>query len=232
MHPLSARLGNKGEKPRTAPVGDEAVLVEFGRTIDRDTHRRVQALVSTLAARADADWLRGVVPAYSSVLVHYDPERVDYAKLEGMLLTCAVEIGCGAASAFGTGRLVEIPVHYGGEHGPDLEWVAEHVGMTQQEVIESHSAPTYVVYMLGFSPGFCYLGDLPAELSVPRRRTPRLGLPAGAVAIGGRQTGIYSLDGSPGGWRWIGRTPLKLWDPDRNPPFLLKAGDRVRFVPI
>jgi len=123
-------------------------------------------------------------------------------------------------------------VRYGGRDGPDLGWVAERVGMSADEVIAAHSAPTYVVYMLGFMPGFCYLGDLPERLAVERLPTPRLALPAGAVAIGGRQTGVYSLDNSPGGWRWIGRTPVRMWDPRRERPFLVAPGDEVQFVPV
>lgn len=229
---MGTNPGSRMTYPRVTPAGDEAVLIELGADIQPHTHRRIQELGRILATDEAASWLRELIPAYASILVHYDPGRIGYRRLERVLRRIIRQVMATDSIPRCAPRLQEIPIQYGGNDGPDLNWVADRAGTTPREVVERHCGPTYVVYMLGFTPGFCYLGDLPAELSVPRRRTPRLGLPAGAVAIGGRQTGIYSLDGSPGGWRWIGRTPLKLWDPDRNPPFLLKAGDRVRFVPI
>lgn len=214
--------------PRVVPAGDEAVLVEFGQEIRRDLNRRVRALAHALMAPEGPPWVREVVPAYATLLVYYDPDRVGYGTVHDTLLARATE---GVEVDLPPPRRVEIPVRYGGDDGPDLEWVATRVGLSPEEVIARHSRPLYVVYMLGFLPGFCYLGDLPSELAVERRPTPRLSLPAGAVAIGGRQTGIYSLNNSPGGWRWIGRTSLRLWDPERELPFLVQAGDEVRFVP-
>ncbi len=214
--------------PRIMPAGDEAVLVEFAQEIRRETNLWVRALAHRVMAEKPR-WLREVVPAYASLLVYYDPGEGGYDKVAATLRALA---GDELPGDLPPARQFQIPVRYGGEDGPDLEWVAAKVGMSPDEVIARHSAPLYVVYMLGFLPGFCYLGDLPAELAVERRETPRLSLPAGAVAIGGRQTGIYSLDDSPGGWRWIGRTGVRLWDPRRNPPFLLQAGDEVRFVPV
>ncbi|HLT59078.1 MAG TPA: 5-oxoprolinase subunit PxpB [Limnochordales bacterium] len=213
--------------PRVVPAGDEAVLVVFGQEIRRDVNQRVHALARALMEGGPA-WVREVVPGYVSLLVYYDPDRASFARVHDTLLAWATGE---AGAALPPPRRVEIPVRYGGLDGPDLEWVAAQVGLEPEEVAARHSRPVYVVYMLGFLPGFCYLGDLPPELAVARRATPRLALPAGAVAIGGRQTGIYSLDQSPGGWRWIGRTRLRLWDPRRDPPFLLQAGDEVRFVP-
>ncbi len=215
--------------PKIVPAGDEAVLVEFGRVVSRELNRRVHGLAYMLT-RGRRPWLREVVPAYASLLVYYDPDRVTYQALLEELAECAAQAAADAAR-LPPPRRVEIPVYYGGENGPDLPWVAERVGMSVDQVIAAHSAPTYVVYMLGFMPGFCYLGDLPEALAVERLPTPRLSLPAGAVAIGGRQTGVYSLDNSPGGWRWIGRTPRTMWDPRREQPFLVRAGDEVRFVP-
>ena len=215
--------------PRVVPAGDEAVLVEFGQEIRRDLNLRVRALAHRLTAGHGPRWVLEVVPAYASLLVYYDPDRAGgYEPVRDVLLELAAE---DAKVELPAPRRVEIPVRYGGEDGPDLEWVAQRVGMTPAEVVTVHSQPVYVVYMLGFLPGFCYLGDLPLELAVERRPTPRLALPAGAVAIGGRQTGVYSLDNSPGGWRWIGRTRMRLWDPERDPPFLVQAGDEVQFVP-
>ncbi|MBO8142285.1 MAG: 5-oxoprolinase subunit PxpB [Firmicutes bacterium] len=213
---------------RVVPAGDEAILVEFGRRISRDLFRRVRGLADELSGPARPAWVREVVPAYGSVLVYYDPDRVAFAAATEQLRSLAEEA---AARELPPARPVEVPVRYGGVDGPDLEWVARRTGLSPAEVVELHSRPVYVVYMLGFLPGFCYLGDLPPEIAVERLPTPRLALPAGAVAIGGQQTGIYSLDNSPGGWRWIGRTRLRLWDPRRDPPALLAAGDEVRFIP-
>lgn len=219
-------------KPRIVPAGDEAVLIELGRTINRALNQRVHELARLLNDdESEYTWLREVVPAYGSLLVYYDPDRIGYGQLYDTLVDVVARVQTSAAEAVSGRRRVEIPVYYGGADGPDLQWVAERVGMTPDQVVEIHSEPTYVVYMLGFTPGFCYLGDLPEKLAVERLPTPRLSLPAGAVAIGGCQTGIYSLHDSPGGWRWIGRTPTPLWDPSREPPFLLQSGDEVRFVP-
>lgn len=232
---------------RISPAGDEAVLVEFGDVIDRKVNARVRGLSALLERSAapgvpdgqspvarsspgspPSDWLLETVPAYASLLIRYSPERIDYNELIHTVERLAKQARAADAPP---GRLVEVPVRYGGEDGADLAFVAEHAGLSEADVIAMHSGASYVVYMLGFTPGFCYLGDLPEPLWTPRRETPRLALPAGAVAIGGAQTGIYSLDNSPGGWRWIGRTPLPLWDPDAPNPFALQAGDEVRFVP-
>lgn len=222
---------------RISPAGDEAVLVEFGEVIDREVNGRVRGLAALLERAAWADgaegsssagWLLETVPAYASLLIRYSPEHIRYDELIYLVEGFAKRARAAHAPP---GRLVDVPVRYGGEDGPDLGFVAEHAGLTEADVIAMHSATRYVVYMLGFTPGFCYLGDLAKPLWTPRMDTPRLALPAGAVAIGGAQTGIYSLNNSPGGWRWIGRTPLSLWDPEAPNPFALQAGDEVRFVP-
>lgn len=219
-------------EPRVVAAGDEAVLVELGRFIDRTLNRRVHALARLLTgSTSDYPWLREVVPAYGSLLVYYDPDRIEHDELQRTLMAVVRCIDTEGQQALPGARRIEIPVYYGGDDGPDLPWVAERTGLTVDQVVEAHSAPTYVVYMLGFTPGFCYLGDLPDKLAVERLATPRLALPAGAVAIGGNQTGIYSLDNSPGGWRWIGRTPTPLCDPHGERPFTVQAGDEVRFVP-
>jgi KipI family sensor histidine kinase inhibitor len=232
---------------RVLPAGDRALVVEFGDTIDP----RLAALVRRLAARLAADRPAGLVetvPTYRSLMVHYDPLAADPAALHAAVVRAAEESAAGqaaagppeAAAAHGTGgaaegspgaRLVEIPVRYGGEAGPDLPDVAERTGLTPAEVIRLHAAPTYLVYMLGFLPGFPYLGGLDPRLATPRLATPRLRIPAGSVGIGGEQTGIYPVE-SPGGWAIIGRTHLTLFDPTRAEPCLLAPGDRVRFVPV
>lgn len=172
--------------------------------------------------------LRGVVnlhPAYTSILVEFDPRRVTAEEVED-----AVREGLAQAehAPEPESRLIEIPVRY---DGLDLADVARLTGLTLSEVAERHAAAEYLVYFLGFSPGFAYLGGMPPELAVPRRETPRTHVPAGSVAIGGAQTGVYPVD-SPGGWRIIGHTPLRLFRPDMDPPVLLAMGDRVRFVPV
>lgn len=213
------------------PAGDRALVVEFGDTIDP----AVASQVARLAARVAALRPGGVVetvPTYRSLMVHIDPLAADPLALAATLERLAAEEARetpGGNGASPLGRLVEIPVVYGGEVGPDMAYVAEKTGLAPEEIIALHTAPTYVVYMIGFLPGFPYMGGLDPRLATPRLATPRLKIPAGSVGIGGQQTGVYSLE-SPGGWAVIGRTPLTLFDPMRDEPCLLLAGDRVRFV--
>jgi inhibitor of KinA len=215
--------------PRVLPVGDAAFTVEFGDRVDAALNRRVHALDAYLQ-RHPPEGLVEMVPTYRSLLVIYDPELVPPAKMRSALRALLALSGKDlAADAEGTGRLVEIPVRYGGELGPDLEDVAEHCGLDPVEIVRRHTAPTYLVAMLGFAPGFTYLLGLPEELATPRLSTPRRHVAPGSVGIAGNQTGIYAL-GTPGGWRIIGRTTLKLFDPGRSDPFKVAAGDRVRFV--
>jgi KipI family sensor histidine kinase inhibitor len=206
------------------PLGDSALLVSFGEVIDEETNDRVHALAKAIE-KASFEWLVEVVPAYSSLAVIYDANLVDFEGVKQAIqgLEFSVE-------KF-EGRLVEILVLYGGKYGPDLEFVAEYNGMTPEEVIEIHSKPVYRVYFLGFLPGFAYLGGMDERIATPRLEKPRLKVPAGSVGIAGKQTGIYPLE-SPGGWRLIGRTPLRLFNPSKEPPTLLQPGDRVKFVPI
>jgi KipI family sensor histidine kinase inhibitor len=166
--------------------------------------------------------------------VHYDPVAwATGADAPGAAIAQALgaRVSATADVVVAPGRLVEIPVRYGGADGPDLGEVAAHAGLTESQVVVLHASVEYDVYMVGFSPGFPYLAGLPERLAMPRRATPRVRVPAGSVAIGGLQTGVYPL-ASPGGWRLIGRTPLPLFDPRREPPVLLSLGDRVRFVPV
>lgn len=214
--------------PRFSPAGDSAVLVQFGAAIDARINARVHRLAAGIA---QAGWagFGEAVPAYTSLLVHYDPLALDYheavQRIESFLpFITAEQVESGA-------RLVEIPVVYGGEEGPDLEEVATAHQLSAAEVIRLHSQAEYLVYMIGFTPGFPYLGGLNERIATPRRASPRTLVPAGSVGIAGQQTGIYPL-ASPGGWQIIGRTPLDLFDPRREPPSLLAPGDRVRFVPV
>lgn len=215
------------------PLGDAAVLVRVGDAIDAATHARVRAVLDALG-RAPIAGVREFVPAYAAVAVHYDPEAFaaaadgPYARIAAALEERLAGLEVGAVPP---GRLVEVPVRYGGDVGPDLGEVARHAGLTEDEVVRVHAGAEYAVYMVGFAPGFPYLAGLPERLAMPRRDSPRVAVPAGSVGIGGRQTGIYSLQ-TPGGWRIIGRTPLRLFRPDAEPPTLLQLGDRVRFVPV
>ncbi len=212
---------------RVRPVGDSAVMIEFGDRIDLEINRQVHAL----ARRLGRDPLPGVgeaVPTYCTLLVHYDPARLTYAQVEAWVRD---RMGGSDAAAMSDPRRVEIPTVYGGEYGPDLADVAEHAGMTEAEVIRIHSGAEYPVFMMGFTPGFPYLGGMDERIAAPRLEKPRTLVRAGSVGIAGKQTGVYSVD-SPGGWRLIGYTPRKLFDPTAENPVLLAAGDIVRFVPI
>ncbi len=216
----------EAEAPRVLAVGETAFTVEFGQTISEPLNRRVHALDAVL--RADPPpGLRETVPTYRSLLVVYDPVAVDGDEMAAYLRRIAQAVPDSLAAA--QGRLMEIPVRYGGEDGPDLEAVAAHCGLSPDEVVRRHTGGAYTVAMLGFAPGFAYLLGLPPSLTTPRLATPRLEVPAGSVGIAGAQTGLYALS-TPGGWRLIGRTPLTLFDPNRQPPFTLRAGDRIRFV--
>jgi inhibitor of KinA len=174
------------------------------------------------------------VPAYSTIAVYYDPLACRPATESGTPYTCVRDILqklTPSPEELPPGKLLEVPTCYGGDLGPDLPFVARHCGLSVGEVVDVHTSRTYRVYMLGFSPGFPYLGGLSDRIAVPRRPSPRVSVPAGSVAIAGEQSGIYPIE-SPGGWQLIGRTPLRLFEPDREPPALLRMGDEVRFRSI
>ncbi|MBP1859989.1 5-oxoprolinase subunit PxpB [Rhizobium herbae] len=212
--------------PRIVACGDSALSVELSDRIDEVLNDRVIALAETLTTNP----LRGVeevVPTYRSLMVVYDPSII-----RGAVLTR--ELGKrlrGLEPSDATARRFTIPVVYGGQVGLDLEELAAMKGLTPARLVELHSAAEYRVYMIGFAPGFAYLGGLPDILHTPRLEAPRQRVEAGAIGIGGKQASINSVAG-PSGWRFIGRTPLRLFDPDRVEPFLLRAGDRVRFRPV
>ena len=221
---------------RLFPLGDAAVVLELGQAIAPATHQLIQAFLKVLAQHP-LPGLREVVPAFTTLTVYYDPwvlsqasEALPYEQVASYLQNM-LPAAQAAAAGYAPGPLVEIPVCYGGDFGPDLDLVASHAQLSREEVIAHHAAPEYLVYMVGFAPGFPYLGGLDARLATPRRAQPRPLVPAGAVGIAGAQTGVYSLP-TPGGWQLIGRTPLRLFDPSRAQPSLLQAGDRLRFVPI
>lgn len=212
-------------RPRLHWSGDALALVEFEASISPAINARAVALAEAVRA-ARVPGVRDVVPAYASVGVHVDPLRVDGAALESAIAR-AWEAPEPATTG---GRAVEIPVCYGGRFGPDLDEVAAFAGCAPDDVVARHAAGRYRVYMLGFLPGFAYLGGVDATIAMPRRPSPRTVVPAGSVGIAGGQTGVYPCE-SPGGWRLIGRTPLRMFDADRAAPALLAPGDVVRFVP-
>ena len=214
-------------EPHLLLAGDSALVVELGDEISQEVNRKVHALADALG-KTSLLGLGELVPTYRSLLVHYDPLRLSCDEVKAFVLEVLQK--CEEKPSFEP-RVVEVPVVYGDEFGPDIEFVAEHNGLSVEEVIRLHAGATYTVYMLGFTPGFAYLGGMPEAVATPRLETPRTLVPAGSVGIAGEQTGIYPI-ATPGGWRLIGRTPLKLFDPEGDPPTLLKAGDVVRFVPI
>ncbi|WP_284641594.1 5-oxoprolinase subunit PxpB [Paenibacillus silviterrae] len=228
------------------PLGEQAVVIRFPGGMEEKTQRLVDLTVHRLLRQTPAyvtEWIR----AYTSVTVFYDPwilyrdmlkrgigeDWSPYDQMSQWLGELLIGIGSEQPDegARTEGRIVTVPVLFGGEVGPDLAEVAERTGLSETEAVQLYCEPLYRVQMIGFQPGFPYLGGLPGRLFSPRRREPRALVPAGSVGIAGHQTGIYPLP-SPGGWQLIGRTPLRLFGPDREPPTLLTAGDRVRFVPL
>lgn len=212
---------------RILTVGDCAVSVEFGQEISLEINHKVMALKMVLEQKP----IRGIVeliPTYCSLLIQYDPMELRYGQLRDRLEALVTQLD---EVEMPPKQVVEIPVAYGGEYGPDLGEVARAHNISEEEVIKLHSEPEYPIYMLGFVAGFPYLGGMNKAIATPRKKSPRLKIEAGSVGIAGEQTGIYSVE-SPGGWQIIGRTPLKLYDVNRNEPVLLKAGQYIKFKPI
>jgi len=208
-------------------ASDQSLLIYFGEQITLNAHENIRKLL-LLLEREPIAGVRNFHPAYCSVLVKFDPLKCRHEQLEEILKQC---FGRLEDVPLPEPRQVEIPVCYGGGHGPDLIEVSEIHRMTPAQVIELHSSTTYVVYFLGFVPGFAYLGELPEALVTPRLPTPRRNVPPGSVGIAGRQTGVYPV-ATPGGWRLLGRTPLSMLRPEHDGFSLLSIGDRVRFTPI
>jgi KipI family sensor histidine kinase inhibitor len=230
--------------PNPAPIlealADDAWLLHLGQHADASgaaadpkpdlrTNLHVHALCARL--RTGPGWVRDVVPAYASLALFFDPGQVTASEAARWLLQQMLSMLAEEDAPLPASRLVEIPVAYGGDAGPDLLESAAELGMTPDELVRRHAAGEYTVAMIGFAPGFPYLLGLDPALALPRLATPRLRVPAGSVGIGGAQTGVYPRE-SPGGWRLLGRTPLTLFDAGREPPSLLAPGDRVRFVPL
>lgn len=229
-----------------SPLGDSAVVVTLGSIVDEAMLMRVRSLTAALERETTAG-IVDVVPAYTTVTVVYEIGALPAGDTPPFERVCRLiadraakaehswpDMVAGNFEATTRGephRVVEVPVCYGGEFGVDLETVAQHCGLSPAEVTALHSGANYVVHAIGFTPGFPYLGGLPEKLRTPRRATPRTSVPAGSVGIGGSQTGVYPLS-TPGGWHLIGRTPSALFQPRKNPPALLRVGDRVKFRPI
>ncbi len=209
------------------PSGDAAIILKAGDEISIP----VNQVIRKLLIRIEEEKIPGItelIPSYNELMIIYDPCITGYLDLLARLH--ALERDAEAA-ILPEPETIVVPVLYGGETGPDLAEVTEANRLSEEEVIRIHSAGHYLVYMLGFTPGFCYLGGMDDRIATPRKASPRLKIPAGAVGIAGKQTGIYPIE-SPGGWQLIGRTPLRLFDPQRQPEFLFKPGDLIRFYPV
>lgn len=207
--------------------GDQGLIMEFGNTISP----RIHEIVRTMILAMNQHPMDGVVeymPTYRAVAVHYNPLITSFEHLKSSLLELSANL---EEVEIAAPKLIELPVCYGGEFGPDLDFVATNHGLSQEEVIRLHSEPEYLVYMIGFTPGYPFLGGLPEVLHTPRLDTPRKKVPAGSVGIANGQTGIYPIE-SPGGWQLIGQVPVKLFDPGKSDPFLFSAGNIIKFRPV
>ncbi len=207
--------------------GDAAVTVEFGNEISPEINAKMRAFNLALK-QSGISGIMETVPTYRSLMVHYDPGAILYDALVNKLKECLAH---SVNLQLPPSDVVEIPVLYGGEMGPDLNFVAEYNHKTPEEVIQVHSSAEYLIYMLGFTPGFAYLGGMSEKIAAPRLKQPRVKIPAGSVGIAGTQTGVYPIE-SPGGWQLIGRTPVRLYAPDREMPILLRPGEYLQFRPI
>lgn len=210
------------------PLGDSAVVIELGQVISEDIHHHIISIGNFLDEYSFEGFIE-YVPAFTTVTVFYDPLITDYLTVEVLLMEMLNEVDEGEGGI--ASITVDIPVLYGGTQGPDLSFVAKRVGISEVELVKIHTSPDYLVYMIGFAPGFPYLGGLNEKIACPRKEIPGAKIPAGSVGIAGVQTGIYPIE-TPGGWQIIGQTPLTLFDANRNPPALIKAGNKLRFVAI
>ena len=212
---------------RLSPSGDLALVASFGNEISETLNTKVRSLMLALE-KIKVPGIVEMTPTYCSLMIHYNPLTIGYDALCDQVRQV---LGALDEIELPEPKVIEIPTLYGGEYGPDLEFVASHNGLTPEQVIEIHASRSYRIYMLGFTPGFPYLGGMDERIATPRLETPRTKIAGGSVGIAGAQTGIYPID-SPGGWQIIGRTPLALYDPDSEEPILLKAGEYIRFIPI
>jgi inhibitor of KinA len=215
------------DKPRFFLAGDRGLLAEFGASIDPKINQKVRQIFLSLE-KTPIDGVVELIPTYRSILIFYNPSLSNPERLKQEIVDRENSLDKWEIPPPET---IEIPVCYGDNFGPDLAFVAQHNNLTPEEVIQIHTSGTYLIYMLGFTPGFPFLGGLSEKLFTPRLENPRQLVPAGSVGIANNQTGIYSID-SPGGWRLIGKTPIKLYDPTGSPPILLRAGNYLKFKKI
>jgi KipI family sensor histidine kinase inhibitor len=215
------------EKANFRITGDCGLLVEYGEAIDPAVNQKVRSMAIALHNQVPGGVIE-IIPTYRSILIYYNPLKTNPSILKETLIDLESSL---AEIEIPPPKVVEIPVCYGGACGPDIEHVAQSHHLTVQEVIDLHSEPDYLIYMVGFTPGFPFLGGLPEVLHTPRLKTPRTRVPKGSVGIANGQTGIYPI-ASPGGWQLIGKTPITLFAPARSNPFLYQAGDHIRFKPI
>ncbi|HWL12450.1 MAG TPA: 5-oxoprolinase subunit PxpB [Ureibacillus sp.] len=226
------------EDVQMRPLGDAALVIQLGNGIDEEIHKKVKYMMNLFEKHPFEGYIE-TVPAYNSLTVYYNPVEVYFSNRNtkkeipyAVVQRIVQEL---LSKSYSTQsikeRVVKIPVVYGDDMGPDLEYVAAYHGLTPSEVIQIHSSADYLVYMIGFAPGFPFMGGMDNRIATPRKDTPRLKIPTGSVGIAGAQTGIYPLE-TPGGWQIIGRTPLRLFLPEQSPPSLLQPGDRIRFTPI
>ncbi len=215
------------DKPRFLLAGDRGFLVEFGASINPEINQKVRQIFLSLE-KMPIEGVTEVIPTYRSILISYDPFKTNPERLKTRILDRENNLDkCDIPPP----ETIEIQVAYGDDFGPDLEFVAQHNKLTPEEVIQIHTSGTYLIYMIGFTPGFPFLGGLSEKIFTPRLEKPRQLVPAGSVGIANNQTGIYPID-SPGGWQLIGKTPIRLYDPNGSPPILLKAGNYLRFKSI
>lgn len=215
------------KEPKIVAHGDASLLITWEQTIDPEINRKVTLLVHLIKDQK----IEGVIdfiPAFCSLVINYDPRVIKFKIIKEKIKTL---LNIDVKTENTRKRVFEIPVCYGGEYGPDIDFIAKNARLSVDEVIKRHCSTDYLIYMLGFLPGFSYLGGLDESIHTPRLDNPRKAIPAGSVGIGGSQTGIYPLE-SPGGWQLLGRTPIKTYDPNREVPILFEAGDYIRFVPI
>lgn len=210
-----------------SPLGDQAIVIEAGNAINEQTQQQIR-MISGLLETETPDWIIEFIPAFTTVSVFYNPVTISYEEAKTELQKLLQQTATAQTSE---PRTVEIPVCYGGEFGPDLDFVASHNGLTPEEVIQIHTAGDYSVYMIGFAPGFPFIGGMSEKIAAPRRPSPRLRIPERTVGIAGMQTGVYPIE-TPGGWQLIGRTPLRLFRPENDIPSLLRAGDKIIFRQI
>ena len=215
-------------KPTISPVGDRAISIDFGQVIDPKINRHIRQTIERIKA-LQLEGIIELVPTYCALLVEYDAMQYSYSEICNIIEPTLDEGMTDTTNELVT--VVEVPTVYGGEFGPDLSFVASHNHLSEAEVISIHSGTDYLVYMLGFIPGFTYLGGMDPRIATPRLSSPRTLIPAGSVGIAGEQTGTYPSD-SPGGWQIIGRTPVTMYDMSKAQAALLNAGDYVRYVPI